>query len=334
MAVKTFSDRPVGFNEYTNHLGQTIRVDPTKAHNLFCLLESAKGTNGDVVLIYDGEEGSGKSTAARQDARLLDPTLDETRIEFNPEDAVAAHFKGLPEKWDPKEYMLGHYENKPWQAIILDESAKLDRKRTMSAGSVEFTGFASQSRQLHKIFFIVLPNIHMLDGYVAEHRALALIHCYKHEKEHLGFYKWYTRRHLRAMFSMDMHKRKLYPRDCSFMGRFTSRDPFDLTRYDQKKAAALNAYRRFEGLVAVQGLTPEAAVRIMEDRALKNAVEKGLVELPIYTALEIPPKTWKERKTAAIAAGLVNKKSKIGTPKRLADAVAALNERSTEKISI
>lgn len=320
MSVKKFDERPEGFNEYLNHEGKLVRIDPKKAHNLLCFVESAKKTMGDVVLIYTGEEGSGKSTQARQDAKLIDPTLDESRIEFNPEDAIKAHFKGLPEVWDPKEYMRGAYPSKPWEVIILDESAKLDRKRTMSAGSVEFTAFLSQSRQLHKIFIIVLPNAHMLDGYVAEHRALACIHSYKYENQHMGFFNWYGRKGLRQMFTSEMHKRKLYPRRYNFDGRFSGVDPFDLTKYEKKKAAALNAFRKMEAGTPT-GMTREEILLAVHAQALKNAVEKELVEKPIYTALEIPKRTWEDRKKKAIADGLINYTPKNGVGKHLRQAL-------------
>ena len=321
MAVKKLEERPQGFNEYTNHEGERIRIDPIKAHNLLSLLEAAKSTGGDIPIIYVGEEGSGKSTQARQDAAFLDRTLTEERIEFNPEDAIKAHFKDLPEKWEMKAYMKGEYPNKPWQAIILDESAKLDRKRTMSAGSIEFTGFLSQSRQLHKIFFIVLPSIHMLESYIAEHRAVACIFSYKHEKTQLGFFKWYSRKHMRMMFTTEMHKRKLYPKQCSFMGRFSSRDPFDLTRYNQKKAGALNAYRKAEGLEKF--IAPEELRLLFEQAALKNVIELGLAEKPVYTALGIPNRTWEDRKRAMIASGVVEK-PKTGAAKRLSEITTSI----------
>lgn len=320
MSVKKFDERPDGFNEYLNHQGKLVRIDPKKAHNLLCFVESAKKTMGDVVLIYTGEEGSGKSTQARQDAKLIDPTIDESRIEFNPEDAIKAHFRGLPEVWDPAAYMRGEYPSKPWEVIILDESAKLDRKRTMSAGSVEFTAFLSQSRQLHKIFIIVLPNAHMLDGYVAEHRALACIHSYKYENQHMGFFNWYGRKGLRQMFTSEMHKRKLYPRKYNFDGRFSGVDPFDLTKYEKKKAAALNAFRKMEEGKAT-GETKEELLLAIHFQALKNAVEKKLVEKPIYEALEIPRRTWEDRKRKAISDGLINYEPKNGVGKHLRQAL-------------
>lgn len=317
MPIKTLEEREPGFNEYTNHKGERIRIDPIKAHNLLCLKEAAMKTKGDVVIIYVGEEGTGKSTQARQDAALLDRSLDESRIEFSPEDAVKAHFRGLPEKWDRIEYMKGKYSNKPWQSIILDESAKLDRKKTMSASSIEFNAFISQSRQLHKFFFIVLPSIHMLESYIAQHRAVGCVMSYKHRRVQLGHFKWYNRKHIKIMFRSEMHKRRLYPKGSSFIGRFSSRDPFDLTKYEQKKANALNAFRKAEGLEKF--IPPEEVRGLIEKQALKRAVELGLMEKPIYTALDIPAITWKVRKKALIESGEIKNNPKNGPAKRMHD---------------
>ena len=190
----------------------------------------------------------------------------------------------------------------------------------MSAGSVEFSGFMTQSRQLHKIFFIVLPNIHMLDSYVAQHRCLALIHNYKHEKQHMGFYKWFNRKGLKQMFTTEMHKRKLYPARDSFSGRFSGVDPFDLTKYERKKAAALNAYRKIEAGQEV-GINAEEAIRRMQDSIIKNCVEMGIPQVHGYKILGMSRRTWEDRKKVLVKQGIIKQEPKTGVPKRLKDAL-------------
>jgi hypothetical protein len=326
MVVLKIEDREEGFNEYLNHKGELIRIDPTKAHNLLALKEASMGTNGDLVFVYDGEEGSGKSTEARQDAAFLDRSLNESRIEFTPDNAVKCHFRGLPEKWNPEDYMKGTYESKPWESIILDESAKLDRKKTMSSSSVEFTGFMTQSRQLHKIFFIVLPSIHMLDGYIAEHRCVALIHCFKNEKQTMGFYKWYSRRHIKTMFTTELHKRRQYAPKPSFQGRFSKKDPFDLTNYERKKAAALEAYRKAEGLTP---LSNEDEIKLIEDyqnKICKNCIDLNIPDTDVYKALGVSKSTWFNRKKKLRASLNLPPASHGGRPRK--DLILSLHEPS------
>lgn len=296
MPITPFNERPTGFNKYTNHEGKDIRIDPTLAHNLLCLLEAAKKTNGDIVLVVDGEEGSGKSTLARQIGKFLDPTLDESRIEFNPEDAIKAHFRGLPDKYDPKVYMEGGYTGKPWEVVILDESADLDRKKTMSSGSIEFTSFTTQSRQLHKIFIVILPSVHILNSYIAEHRAVALIHCYKHERTDMGFYKWYGRKAIKEMFKPDMHRQKMYSKRDSFAGRFSGREAFDITRYNQKKADALNRYRKME---TVKAFDPDELMRLDRRAIMVKYVQNNFKDDKMfYTCLDMPRTSWVQLKKA------------------------------------
>jgi len=296
MAVTPFNERPEGFNTFTNHEGQNVRIDPPLAHNILSLYEAAKKTNGDLVLVIDGEEGSGKSTLGRQIARFLDKEFTETRMEFNPEDAIKAHFRGLEENWTQnyQDYKEGHLEGKPWECIILDESADLDRKRTMSTGSVEFTSFMTQSRQLHKIFIIILPNIHILNGYVAEHRTVALIHCYKHEQTEMGFYRWYGRKAIKEMFSPMMHRQKLYSRRKSFAGRFSGREAFDITRYNIKKAKALDRYRKIE---IAKAEDPEDVLRLKYERIMTVFLENKFEHDKImYTCLELRDNAWRRLK--------------------------------------
>jgi len=298
MAVKEFDERQDRFNVFNNHEEKDVRLDPPLAHNLLCLYEAAKQTNGDVVIIIDGEEGSGKSTLGRQIAKFLDPNFTEKSMEFNPEDAIKAHFRGLPDNWASfyKEYKEGKLEAKPWECIILDESADLDRKRTMSAGSVEFTSFMTQSRQLHKIFIIILPSIHILNGYIAEHRAVALIHAYKHEKTEMGFYRWYGRKAIREMFSPMMHRQKLYSKNKLFAGRFSGREAFDITYYTKKKAKALDRYRKIETMPAMD---PDALIAADRRMIMKTFLELGYDnDKRIYTLLRMPRRSWEEIKKA------------------------------------
>ena len=298
MAVKTFNERPEGFNIYPNHEGKNVRLDPTLAHNVLSVVEAAKSTNGDVIIAIDGEEGSGKTTLGMQLGKLIDPNLTEKAIEFSPEDAKNAHFRGLPERWDPITYMEGGYENKPWSVIILDESAKLDRKNTMTANSKDFTGFLSQSRQLHKIFIIILPSVHMLESYVAEHRAVFLLHCYKHMRTGMGFYRWYTRKHIKKIFGPVMHRQKMYCKEHAFHGRFSSVKPFDDTAYQRKKAAALNAYRKAEESNG-EGKTPEEIISDYEKKCVNRFMTKvNKNDASVFTTLGIPMTSWKRMKKA------------------------------------
>jgi len=330
MVVPTFKERMEKnprFNWYNSDFDYEIWIDPTLAHNLLCLLESAKSGNGDIVLVIDGEEGTGKSTLARQVGRLLDSTLTEKRIEFSPDAAKEAHFQGLPSlesrEFVPELYRQGKYDGKPWEVVMLDESAKLDRKRTMASSSVDFMGFISQSRQLHKIFIMVLPNVHMLDGYIAEHRTVALIHCEKEKRTNRRIYKWYGRKHLKEMFKTDMHKRKLYPRGAAFSGTFTSKNPFDLTVYEQKKAAALEAYRKKEsgdGDPALVGADKEDIIRIIEESAMVLCLKDPKIhQASVYKALNIKYERWKEIRKRCKKKYNINPEPTIGPVKRMND---------------
>lgn len=295
------------FNWYQSDFEHKIWLDPTLAHNLLCLRSDARRSNGDMVLVIVGEEGSGKSQLGRQIGRFLDPTFDERRIEFSPEEAKEAHFKGLPSlsssEFVPQLYREGKYDGKPWQVIELDESAKLDRKKTMSAGSVEFMGFISQSRQLHKIFIMILPNVHMLDGYIAEHRTLAVIKTEKNKRTNARYYTWYTRKHIKQMFTSDMHKRKLYPARGAFSGTFTNLQPFDITNYERKKAAALQAYKRKEEQTdlgdQIEGANREDIIRTIEEAAILACLKDPKIDQPsVYKALHIARDRWTYLKKA------------------------------------
>lgn len=326
--IPTFKERKAAdprFNWYKSDFDYEIWIDPTLAHNVLCLVEDAKRSGGDVVIGIVGEEGSGKSKIGRQLGRLADPTLDEKRIEFSPEEAKDAHFKGLPSlssrEFVPELYRKGHYDGKPYEAILLDESAKLDRKKTMSASSVDFNGFISQSRQLQKIFFIILPNIHMLDGYLAEHRLVAVIRTEKDKNTNARYYTWYTRKHIKAMFQSDMHKRKLYPTKGAFKGTFTNLEPFDTTQYELKKAAALEAYRKKEsGIDGVAGLNADDIIRVYEEGAMLECLRNKKLDQPsVYKAMRITRDRWNNLKKIVMKKYGLKPEPLIGPTRRFLD---------------
>jgi hypothetical protein len=225
MPEYTLEELPDDFNTVTDYKGQPFKVDKTLAANLLLALKNAQDYDGDLMLVVDGEEGKGKSTLARQLAKLLDPKFDHTKIHYDTDAFTQAHFKGYK-----------------WEALVLDESkADLDRKRTMAAKQVEFTGFLSQSRQAHKIAIIVLPSIHDLNAYLAEHRAKCLIHVYANKGRNLGFYRYYNRKCIKDIF-IKGHKYRSYPTKPCFAGRFGKAEPVDLEAYNARKWEAFQRY--------------------------------------------------------------------------------------------
>lgn len=129
----------------------------------------------DCFLAIDGREGSGKSTFAMQIGKLVDPTLNLSRVVFSPDDFREAVYKA-----------------KKGQCIIYDEAFTGFSSRS-SLGTINrvLVSLSMQMRQKNLFVIIVLPTIFLLDKYIALFRAKALIHVYEN-KGRRGYFKLYN----------------------------------------------------------------------------------------------------------------------------------------------
>jgi hypothetical protein len=92
------------------------------------------------------------------------------------------------------------------------------------------------------------------------------------------------------MFRPDMHRQKLYSKRDSFSGRFSGKEAFDITRYNQKKADALNRYRRIETAVAVDS---DELLRRDRKAIMKVYIQNNYRDDKMfYTCLQMPRRSW------------------------------------------
>lgn len=183
-----------------------IYLDRKKKEKLdFVKKQQAKNT--DVVAVYDGVEGSGKSTDAFTDMRYV-----------------------TDDRFDPLKHMIG--------ADYIEAIDKLDA--VGDGGGLLFDEgqplFAStehmkrESRDLHKVFsiirqkrlfvIIVLPSIFRLNTYFAIDRSRFLIHHYQKAADK-GFFSYYGGKKKDKLIR---YGKKTHDHSCvepSFRGRFT-----------------------------------------------------------------------------------------------------------------
>lgn len=177
----------------------------------------------DMLFLYDGNEGVGKSVKAMQDAYYCDPTLTVERITFT-----------------PKEFKEQIMKAKKYQAIIYDEAyTGLSSRATMSMINRTLITMLAEIRQKNLFVFVVMPTFFDIDKYVALWRSRGLIHVYTGNKFKRGFF---------AFFNVDKKKslyiqgKKWYsygkPR-ANYIGRFTNHYTVDEKEYKKKKRDSL-----------------------------------------------------------------------------------------------
>ena len=179
----------------------------------------------DMVFLYDGYEGGGKSVKAMQDAFYCDSTLNLDRIVFT-----------------PYEFRKSVIAAKKYEAIVYDEAyTGLSSRATMSQINRALVSMLAEIRQKNLFVFVVMPTFFDLDKYVALWRSRALIHVYTGKNFQRGLFGFYNIDKKKDLY---INGKKFYsygkPK-ANFTGRFTNTYVVDEVAYRKKKKESLVA---------------------------------------------------------------------------------------------
>ena len=175
----------------------------------------------DYVMLIDGYEGSGKSTAAQQWGKYVDNTLDIDRIcmtadEFK--DAIYKAGKG--------------------QCVIYDEAVTgLTSGDSISRIGKLLKSLMMQMRQNNLFVIIILPTIFELNKYAVLSRARSFFHIYENHGK-MGYFVGYNRKDTRLLY-LRGKKNYAYKVKSRFIGRFYGKYVINEEQYRAKKKAAL-----------------------------------------------------------------------------------------------
>ena len=236
----------------------------------------------DIVFIYDGYEGSGKSVKAMQDCFYFDNTFNVDRICF-----------------DPREFTRAIKNAKPYQAVLYDEAfTGLNARAAMSIINRTLVKMLAEIRQKRLFVCIVMPTFFDLDRYVALWRSRALIHVYMGKNFQRGFFMFFNMERKKQLYVLGKKYYSYGKPMSNFKGRFTNTYVVDEVEYRKRKRDSLmkrgtdqekklmeeqvkNAM--FERLVPIEGLTivKKAAILGMHESTFrwkqKNYEESGIL---------------------------------------------------------
>lgn len=177
----------------------------------------------DMVFLYDGYEGSGKSVKAMQDAYFCDPTLSLDRVTFSP--------------WEFSKAIKGADK---YQAVIYDEAfTGFLSRQTMTLINTILVKMLAEIRQKNLFVFIVMPSFFDIDRYVSLWRSRALIHVYIGDNHQRGYFSFYNHERKKDLYMMGKKHYSYAKPAPNFIGRFTNYYPLDEKAYRQKKNDAL-----------------------------------------------------------------------------------------------
>jgi hypothetical protein len=201
----------------------------------------------DMVFLYDGAEGSGKSVKAMQDAYYCDETLNIDRVTFT-----------------PPEFKKGVLNAKQYQAVIYDEAyTGLSAKATMSRINRALVSMLAEIRQKNLFVFVVMPTFFDLDKYVALWRSRALIHVYTKGFQR-GYFMFYNADRKKDLYINGKKYYSYYKPECNFYGRFTNHYTVNEQIYRKKKKESLtDREKNAEESEFRQRIEDELFIRIM-----------------------------------------------------------------------
>jgi len=177
----------------------------------------------DMIFVYDGNEGSGKSVKAMQDAFYCDPTFNIDRVVFTPSELKRAVI-----------------DAKPYQAVVFDEGyTGLSSRATMSFINRTLIGMLAEIRQRNLFVFVVMPCFFDLDKYVALWRSRALIHIYTAKNFERGYFCFFNVERKKDLYINGKKYYSYAKPKANFIGRFSNHYVIDEKTYRRKKRNSL-----------------------------------------------------------------------------------------------
>ena len=250
-------------------------------------LYAVKHKNQDLVLVFDGPEGGGKSTAARQLGFYCSEKLGS---KFETDTVYNIHN-------DIDKYIRSSSEGNKYDVHILDEARKiLNRKRSTSKDAVRFTNYLSECRFMNQVHIICIPAFHDLDRYVAQWRLSFVIHMYKewsinesvelggHEL-HLGAFKLYMNDSF-LKYAYDSPGFQ-YPKLPLTKDRFNK---FEVLSSEGEKAYEKQTYDQMKFKYLLDGKTEKESIKDMSIR-LRNILLTYNIKPPFQAYAEFTGKS-------------------------------------------
>jgi len=222
----------------------------------------------DFLFVYDGEEGSGKSVKAMQDAFYCSPNLTLDQYAFS-----------------PYQFKKAIQTTAKYEAVVYDEAhAGLNSRSAMSMINRSLVSMLTEIRQKNLFVFIILPTFFDLDKYVALWRSRALIHVYTAKNFQRGYFSFYNKDRKKDLY---VKGKKLYQYKMAkpnFVGRFTNHYTLDQKKYRQMKFDALLKKEKSSDDAEVQKVVHQMFYdKVMACQSMTHSQRIQILEMPEST---------------------------------------------------
>lgn len=175
----------------------------------------------DYVMIVDGYDGSGKSTAAQQWGKYVDPTLDLSRICMTAD-----------------EFKKAIINAKSKECVIYDEAVTgVSASESITRIGRLLKSMMMQMRQKNLFVIVIIPTVFELNKYIVLFRSRFLIHIYE-SNGRKGYFAGFNRKYTKLLY-LKGKKTYSYKVRTPFTGRFYGKYVVNEQEYRKKKEEAL-----------------------------------------------------------------------------------------------
>lgn len=217
--------------EHPRHPEGAYRIEDELYDNLK-VLPKRIAKDSDVLGIFVGSPGDGKSTIAQQCAYLLDPSLSIESIKWSFEDYV--------------KYSIGLFERKQskGKAIIHDEGREsLSALSMMANRTRKFMNFLYENRQMNMYQFIITGDYFDLPKSIVMQRGTFLIWVHEDGEFDKGFFKFFSKEKMRKLYIYGKKERDMTASNYDFRGTFPRFYTVDEDAYRAMKKDSLKVDR-------------------------------------------------------------------------------------------
>lgn len=222
----------------------------------------------DMIFVYDGNEGSGKSVKAMQDAKYCDHDFDIDKLAFT-----------------PRQFRKLVLSSPKYSAVVYDEAyTGLSSRATMSLINRALVGMLTEIRQKNLFIFVVLPCFFDLDRYVALWRSRVLIHIYTHEGFKRGYFSFFNSDKKKDLYLQGKKLYSYYKPEPNFRGRFTDYYVVDHTVYKRLKRDAAN--KREDDRLKVEIVKEQQHLmfqRLVEVKEVPDRIKAQMIDISVAT---------------------------------------------------
>ena len=263
-----------------------------------------KGAKKDIVVIFEGGEGEGKTTFSIASAIWF---AEQTGREFSHKNV-----------YFDVEKMIDFAVNTEKQIIVWDEPALQALGTDWASSAVKnLTRLLMMARKKQHIIFINMTKFYKFNEYIVVDRAIALIHVYSRKNIQSGHFQYIRKKNLESLWrDYRFSKRRNYKKYASKIVRGTFPDVmnpnyknnicsgFDVNAYEKNKDAAIR-------MIGVDTKRQEKSK--LDELKEKIANVSGMTQKELAKELGLHPKTIQRWKKGGVSKGVGNTKTHINT---------------------